>query len=537
MKYFKLFPIIALFTAAAFLAAIAISCNKDIELSEQLAPLKPTKLDANAETWTSIDPATMTLAKIKTVAESAPKIFDPSNDMAAVQNINSDAYKAELTAIKDAQSKLSKGQKAIIEYWSGGGVLRWNQILRELVTRYNLPPAPRADGTYPAPDAENPFGDPAFPFSNPPYAARAYSYVSVAQYEALKTAWHYMYLYNRPSPYKNDPSIKALMPETDLPSYPSADAVLSGVSAEMLKLLFPAALEEITLKAAEQRNAALWSGKASSSDISKGLALGKAVANLFIARARGDKMGAAIGTQADWDALPKNATDRGDVAWHSLDLPSRPPMLPLFKNVTPWIITYSDIVTIRPIPPPLAGDTEMKKEVEEVKWYSKNLTRERLAIVHKWADGVATYTPAGHWNDIAAEHIRDANFSEVRAARAFALLNLVEHNAALACWDTKFFYFNARPTQLDPSIKTATGIPNFPSYVSGHSSFSGAAATVLSYLFPDAANDFDAMAEEAAMSRLYAGIHYRKDCDAGLNLGHDVGKLAVNFAQQDGADD
>ena len=96
----------------------------------------------------------------------------------APADVASDAYKAELATIKDAQSKLTKGQQQTIEYWSGGGVLRWNQIFRGLVARYNLPPAPRADGTYPAPDAENPFGDPMFPFSNPPYAARAYSYVT-----------------------------------------------------------------------------------------------------------------------------------------------------------------------------------------------------------------------------------------------------------------------------------------------------------------------------------------------------------------------
>jgi thiamine pyrophosphate-dependent acetolactate synthase large subunit-like protein len=80
--------------------------------------------------------------------------------VAAPTDPSSDAYKAELAAIKDAQSKLTNGQRDIIEFWSGGGVLRWNQIFRELVARYNLPPAPRADGSYPVPDAENPFGDP-----------------------------------------------------------------------------------------------------------------------------------------------------------------------------------------------------------------------------------------------------------------------------------------------------------------------------------------------------------------------------------------
>ena len=125
-----------------------------------------------------------------------------------------------------------------MEYWSAGGVLRWNEFMLELVSRANLPPAPAPDGTYPVPDANNPFADPVFPFGNPPYAARAYSYVAVAQYEALKAAWYYKFLYNRLGPARIDTRIQSLMPATGVPSYPSEDAVVSGVTAELLKLLF-----------------------------------------------------------------------------------------------------------------------------------------------------------------------------------------------------------------------------------------------------------------------------------------------------------
>lgn len=498
---------------------IISSCDKELEFTEHLKPLNPTKLDADAADW-----AMVLMTSPDQIAVPVPS------------EVTSDEYKAELATIKDIQSKLTSTQHKSIEYWSGGGVLRWNQIFRELVAQFNLPPAPKADGSYPVPDAENPFSDPQFPFSNPPYASRAYSYVTTAMYDGLKAAWHYKYQYNRAAPYTVDSGIKALVPGTNLPAYPSEDAVMSGVAVEMLKALFPAAVEEITKKAAGQRNAALWSGKAAASDISAGLALGKSVAALFLARARTDGMGGAIGTKAQWEELKKNATDRGDVAWVSLETPARPPMLPFFKNVLPWKMTYDDIIAVRPPAPPLAGSAEMNAELNEVKQFTQNLTRERLRIVHKWADGVSTYTPPGHWNDIAAEHIRDADYSEVRAARAFALLNMALHNAAVACWDTKFFYFNARPSQLDPSIKTGTGMPNFPSYVSGHSTFSAASATVLSYLFPAHASEFDAMASEAALSRLYGGIHYRKDCDVGLDLGKDVGNhLLENFAKLDGA--
>ena len=101
------------------------------------------------------------------------------------------------------------------------------------------------------------------------------------------------------------------MPASTLPVYPSEDAVLSGVTAEMLKLLFPAALEEITRKAAEQREAAILSGRATASDVAAGLALGKAVAALVINRARADGMGAAAGNAGDVEVARRRRDREG----------------------------------------------------------------------------------------------------------------------------------------------------------------------------------------------------------------------------------
>lgn len=508
------------------LAVSIISCNKEIDVTEEFGPLVPVSADANAGTWDMI-------------VLAAPNTEPNQTAVPTPAPITSDTYLAEITAIKDAQSKLTDGQREAIKYWSAGGILRWNQIFRKLVARYNLPPAPKADNTYPIPDAENPFGDPNFPFSNPPYAARAYSYVSVAQYEALKAAWHFKYLHNRPSPFQVDDAVQQLMPETGLPAYPSEDAVMSGAAADMLKNLFPAAVEEITLMAAQQRNAALWSGRASASDISAGLALGKAVASQVLSRASTDGMRVAGGSPAIWKSLADNVGNgnfTGQTPWISLDNPVRPPMLPVFGQVTAWNMSKQQIIDNRPAAPPQTSSAEMTAEIAEVKYYSENLTRERLAIVHKWADGAGTYAPPGHWNDIAAEYIAAANYSEVRAARAFALLNMALHDAAVGCWETKYHYFNPRPSQMDPSIKTGTGIPNFPAFTSGHSTFSGSAATVLSYLFPVAADYFHAEAKEASDSRLFGGIHYRSDIEVGLVHGKLIGGFTVNYALTDGAD-
>jgi len=507
---------------------IFVSACNEVPINQELKTLAPANLDEDAGTWTPIFLA----------STSAVLLAPPPDDTAP-------ARKTELDAIKNIQANLTPEQIKAIEYWSSGGVLRWNEILRGLVSEFNLPPAPNNLGTYPAPDAENPFGDPNFPFANPPYASRAYSYVAAAQYDALATAWHYKYVHNRQSPYNADSGIEALMTKTSLPSYPSEGAVMSSVTAEILKLMFPAAVERITTMAAQQRNAALWSGKAAASDISAGLQLGKDVAAIFTARARTDGMAVAGGNPQLWAALKTNAETRGEIAWLSLEIPPRPPMLPYFglRNATPtipgakaWMMSDADIEKERPAAPPPTASEEMAKEVAEVYYYTTHVTRERLAIVHKWADGAGTYTPPGHWDEIASHYIEAANMSEVRAARAYAYLNVALHDAAVGCWETKYFYFNPRPSQMDPAIKTATGVPNFPAYTSGHSTYSGAAAAVLSYLFPGDSPFFNEQATEASLSRLYGGIHYQSDCNMGLEHGKVIAEYTLTRARGDGAD-
>jgi hypothetical protein len=96
--------------------------------------------------------------------------------------------------------------------------------------------------------------------------------------------------------------------------------------------------------------------------------------------------------------------------------------------------------------------------------------------------------------------------------------------------------FHRRPSQLDPSILAVIGLPNFPSCTPGHSTFSSAAATVLSSLFPNAASVVEGKKEDASISRLYGGIHYRSDIEIGREHGKRIGGDSVRFAQLDGAD-
>jgi len=502
-----------------FFASVVVGCKRTIEERHTMyEPLNPTNIDANAGDW-------------------KPVVLNAANEfpLAAPTSTNLAVYNRELTEIKGFQATLTAEQRASIQYWSAGAVLRWNEILRELVAKRNLPPVNNPDGTYPVPSAANPFGYPEFPFANPPYAARAYAYVSVAQYDALVAAFYYKRLYNRAAPHTVDTNIKPLVPATNLPSYPSEDAVVAAVSVEMLKLLFPADIAYIQQKADEHMLSRIMAGMNTRSDIEAGVQIARQVAAKVIARAATDNMSRAIGTPAQWAELETQTAATGEIPWISQELPKRPPMLPFFGKVKPFLFDSLTTIAIRPIAPPSVKSQKFKEELEEVRYYAKNATRQQIAIVHFWADGVGTYTPPGHWNAIAADDFVKLRFSEVRWARNLALLNMAGMDAAITCWDTKTFYFNPRPTQVDPSIKTQTGLPNFPAYTSGHSTFSGAAATILGHIVPARADAYNGMAKEASESRIYGAIHYRSDCEVGLAQGVKVGNFAINRAQSDGA--
>lgn len=497
-----------------------LSCDKDIvESNAGYQALQPVKTDADAGTWTPM---------LVTSAADFP--------LPAPQPATSAAYQQELKEVKALRASLTGEQKRIIDYWKVGSVLRWNEIMRELVAKHNLPPYQNPDNTYPVPSAANPFAYPEFPFSNPPYASRAYAYVTLAQYDALVLAHHFKEAYKRAAPYQVDAGLQPLVPKSSLAAYPSEDAVVAGASYEMLKLLFPADIAYIKKMAEEEKNYRLWSGANVRSDIVAGDSLGRWVARKVIQRAKTDGMGQAGGNPAVWAQLEADCKAKGETPWMSLEVPKRPPMLPLFGKVKPLLFAPAEVAALRPGAPPSAGSPQMRKELDELMEITGNPTRERMRIVNLWADGVGTYTPPGHWNAIATEEFVKRGYSEVRWSRNYALLNAALMDAAIVCWDTKFYYFNGRPCQLDPRVKTLTGMPNFPAYVSGHSTFSAAAATILGHLLPERAADYQAMALEASNSRMYAGIHYRADCETGLQLGKKVGTYAINRAKADGAD-
>jgi hypothetical protein len=140
---------------------------------------------------------------------------------------------------------------------------------------------------------------------------------------------------------------------------------------------------------------------------------------------------------------------------------------------------------------------------------------------------------AGFWNSTASEIIERYRLGDREAAHALALMNTTAMDGLIACADAKFTYWLLRPSQADPAISLAIGLPNFPAYPSNHACFSGAAACVLGALFPQEEQRLTGMAYDAGISRVFGGIHYRFDSDVGLQIARSVTRLALDYDQRD----
>ena len=117
--------------------------------------------------------------------------------------------------------------------------------------------------------------------------------------------------------------------------------------------------------------------------------------------------------------------------------------------------------------------------------------------------------------------------TEREAAHVLALANMAGFDATIGCFDAKFAYWFIRPSQADPAITLPIGLPNHPSYISGHSCLTASFAAVLAHAFPADRALLDDFVTRAGLSRMYGGLHYRFDIVAGQQLGRDVAEWAI----------
>ncbi|RYZ48754.1 MAG: phosphatase PAP2 family protein, partial [Sphingobacteriales bacterium] len=141
------------------------------------------------------------------------------------------------------------------------------------------------------------------------------------------------------------------------------------------------------------------------------------------------------------------------------------------------------------------------------------------------------------WNDRANQKLFEYRMADdaLLVARLYAILSTASREAAIATMDAKYAYWGIRPAQYDTTYKPLITTPPFPGYPSGHALGAATSATVLSHFFPADAKQFHQLAKECAESRFYAGIHFRSDCEVGLQVGNNVGNYAVQRAKTDGA--
>ena len=282
------------------------------------------------------------------------------------------------------------------------------------------------------------------------------------------------------------------------------------------------------------------------------------------AKTKGMQLGQAVAENIlDWrrrDGADHRTTYKHRIAagrWRPTPPDFRAALLPQWPTVTCFCMKNSS--QFRSPPPPALSSDEYAASFREVKRLggvrSAARTPEQTEIARFWADDEGTVTPPGHWNRIAQTVATDRGLTLAENARLFALLNLALADAGIASWDCKFAFNVWRPidgiAEADPGVHADTTpdrnwsplltTPPFPSYTSGHSSFSGAAAAVLAdFCGTDAVRftssseslpgvkrtfaRFSIAAEEAGKSRVYGGIHWEFDNRAGLDAGRTLGE-------------
>jgi membrane-associated phospholipid phosphatase len=156
-------------------------------------------------------------------------------------------------------------------------------------------------------------------------------------------------------------------------------------------------------------------------------------------------------------------------------------------------------------------------------------------LANFWQYGAGASRSDWFWNDVTTRLILQSRWREnaPAAARTYALVSIAGYDALIACFDAKYTYWRIRPFQLDPQFSPLFPTPNHPSYPAAHACISTAGATVLASLFPTDANAVTAMAQEAGESRIWAGIHFRSDVEAGTALGQNVANTVIAHAMND----
>lgn len=384
------------------------------------------------------------------------------------------------------------------------------------------------------------------PGYSPPVAARAFGYAGVGLYEAVLPSM---------AGYR---SLAGTL--TGLATLPGAGssphhwpAVANRVLAQLARALFPTAPADLAgrITALETQYANGFRAAAPADVFDRSVARGTAVAAAIFDWSRSDGGHEAYRTNFPTDYTPPV----GPGMWVPTPPALQRALQPRWGDVRRFLPgSAGDCAPSGPPPYSTVRGSQFWAEGYQVRSVGANLTSEQRAIARFWSDDPGqTATPPGHSVSILTQILRSDGASLDRAAEAYARIGIAVADAFVCCWHVKYKVCLLRPITyvrqvIDPAWTPLLTTPPFPEFPSGHSTQSAAAATVLTALFgsrsftdhthdargfaPRSFSSFNQAASEAAMSRLYGGIHFLSGVQQGLQQGYCLGARVSALAMR-----
>lgn len=385
----------------------------------------------------------------------------------------------------------------------------------------------------------------------PPVASRTLGYAGITLYEAVVPGL------------PDYQSLVGQLHELDALPQPESgqsyhwQSVANSALAELAHELFrtTARENEVLIDNLQDQLAASFQSQANAETIDRSMEQGKRLAEAISQWSLNDGGNKGEMTNFPLDFVPT----QGAGFWQPTPPKyQRVPLQPYWGSNRTFVLDTANECDVPP-PPTYSEDKSslFYQQALEVYETTRNLSPEERTIALFWADDPGrTLTPPGHSFALATQLLQEQNAGLAFAAETYAKLGIALTDAFIGCWQTKFTYSLIRPityiqrvidpTWNNPDVTDPVTTPPFPEYTSGHSVQSGATATILTSLFGDhlALTDhtqdhrgflprsyasFWDLAQEAAISRLYGGIHYRASIEVGLEQGRCIGEKILKL--------
>jgi membrane-associated phospholipid phosphatase len=436
-----------------------------------------------------VDPAQQTQSSSNPVEPQAANwetwVLVSSDELRPAAPPEAEAMAEEIEELKSLMAQRDPAAQEVVAHWDAGSPsYRWIEMA--LAHYSSRPPNPSV--------------------------SRGMALLNVALYDATIATWDAKYAYNRLRPSQVDATLITMIEIPHSPSYPSEHAAAAGAAAVVLAYLFPEDADFFAAMADEAAQSRLLAGVHFPSDVEAGLALGHDVGERVIEWAKADS------SDVPWDG----AIPTGPGVWQG-----DAPVFPLAGTWGTWVLSSGD--QLRPPAPPAHDSEQILADLAEIKSIEHT-----FPIVSKAMYNQTFQSAYPDWYELLSLRLfeRELDRNPPYAARAYAMFAVTFHDTIVACFDAKYAYWLIRPSQLDPEVTTLFPPPPHPSYPAAHGCVSGAAEVALGALFPAEAERLHPLVEEAATTRIWAGIHYRTDVEVGLALGRDVAQLVVDRVQE-----